>query len=62
MTETEQIIDDVKGGFFARLMARGREWFSGVSRHCREVEAAKDACERKNLQEHGKDWVNRCCG
>jgi hypothetical protein len=62
MSEIEQAADTGKEGFFARLMARGREWFSGVSQHCRDVEAAKDACERKNMQEHGKDWVNRCCG
>jgi hypothetical protein len=62
MSETEQVVDGAKESFFAKLMARGREWFAGVSRHCRDVEAAKDACERKNLEEHGKDWVNRCCG
>jgi hypothetical protein len=62
MSETEQATESVNEGFFAKLKARGRAWFSGVSQHCRDVEAAKDACERTNLQENGKDWVNRCCG
>jgi hypothetical protein len=62
MSETEHVTDVVKEGFIAKLIARGREWLSGVSQHCRDVEAAKDACERKNLEQHGKDWVNRCCG
>jgi hypothetical protein len=62
MTENEQVTDDGEKGLFLKLKARGREWFSAVSRHCRDVETAKDACERQNLQKNGKDWVNRCCG
>ena len=49
-------------GFVARLVARLKRTLSAVNAHCQSVEEAKEACERENLQKHGKDWVNRCCG
>jgi hypothetical protein len=49
-------------GLFARLKARVRGWLSAVDAHCEAVEQSKEACERQNLEKHGKDWVNRCCG
>ncbi len=49
-------------GLFARLKARLKRVMSAVDQHCESVEKAKEACERQNLEKHGKDWVNRCCG
>ena len=53
---------ELERGLFAGLKARVRAWLSAANDHCEAVEQAKEACERQNLEKHGKDWVNRCCG